>query len=314
MILSKTAKVKLWAANMQRLLDLGYIGKRGDIIDVNIEHLSDGCYSDIEVACDICGNCRMLKYKDYNKSMKNMGYYVCPKCSPKKIEDVNLKKYGVKSALQVDTVKEKIKNTLTERYGVDNAAKSEILKEKARLTNLERYGVLYPSQSSEVRVKVNEAYYKNSTQKASKQQLYLCGLYNGELNYPTKYYSADICFPEENLIIEYDGSGHELNVKFGKITKEEHLQKEITRFSILKREGYKQIHIISKTDKLPTDSILLQMLSMAREYFNTTAHTWVNFDIDNSKIVNAENKEVGGIFFDYGKLHKIKEIPNDSNA
>jgi very-short-patch-repair endonuclease len=308
MILSKTAKVKLWARNMQHLLDLGYIGNKGDIIDVNIEHLSDGCYSEIEVACDICGNQRMLKYKDYNKSVKNMGYYACPKCAPKKIEDVNLKRYGVKSASQIDTVKEKIKSTLVERYGVDNAAKSEKIKEKARLTNLERYGVLYPSQSPEVRAKVNESFYKNGTQKTSKQQLYLCNLYGGKLNYPTKYYSADICFPEENLIIEYDGSGHELNVKFGRITKEEQLQKEITRFSILRREGYKQMRIISLHDKIPSDNVLFEMLAIAKKYFDTTSHSWINFDIDNSIIINAENKKDGGAHFDYGELHIIKDV------
>lgn len=307
MILSKTAKVKLWVTNMRHLLNLGYTGKKGDTIDVNVEHLSDGCHSEIEVACDICGKRRMLKYRDYNKSVKNMGYYTCTKCAPKKIKDVNLKRYGVESASQTEDIKQKMKKTTIERFGVDNAMKSEEIKKRLCATNLERYGVLYPSQSPEIRTKAKKSFYKNNTQKSSKQQRYLCNLFNGKLNYPIEYYSADICFLEEKLIIEYDGSGHDLNVRFGRITEEEYLQEEIMRFNIIKREGYKQMRIISQKDLLPSDQILLQMLSIARDYFSSTSHSWINFDIDNSRMINAENKDTNGVFIDYGELRKIKE-------
>ena len=150
--------------------------------------------------------------------------------------------------------------------------------------------------------------YKNNTQKTSKQQFYLHNLYGGELNYPIKYYDVDICLLDEKIAIEYDGSGHELNVKLGRMTQEEFNQKETIRNIIIKKEGYKQIRIISSKDLLPSDKILLKMLSIAKEYFNTTSHTWVNFDIDNSRIINAENKDINGVFINYGELRKIKEI------
>ena len=308
MILSKTAEVKLWAKNMQYFLDLGYKGKKGDIINVNIEHLTDYSYSKIEVLCDICNKHKTVVYRDYRRSIKETGSYVCKDCISKKSAQTNMKRYGTKVASQNEEIKEKMKKTIIERCGVDNAMKNEEIKERLCETNLKKRGVPYPSQSKEVRNKINESFYRNNTQKVSKQQLYLHHILGGELNYPIEYYSSDICFPTDKLIIEYDGSGHELNIKFGRITEEEHLQKEIIRFNTLKRNGYKQIHIISKHDFLPSNDVLFQMLSIAKKYFNTTSHTWINFDIDNLIMINAENKDIGGEHFDYGELRKIKSV------
>ena len=144
--------------------------------------------------------------------------------------------------------------------------------------------------------------------KSSRQQQYLCNLYNGILNYPFKCFALDIFLPEDKLDIEFDGSGHKMSVFLGGISEKDFHMKEIYRNIAIKKEGYKQMRIISSKDLLPSDQILHQMLSVAREYFNTTSHTWINFDIDNSIMINAENKDVGGIFFDYGQLRKIKEI------
>lgn len=310
-ITSKTAKVKLWAKNMQYLSEFGYIGNKGDIIDVNVEHLSYRCRSEIEVLCDICGEHKIVRYCDYYRSVKNTGSYVCQKCISEKASITNLKKYGYKSPSQNEVVKEKMKKTIMERFGVDNAMKSDEIKKKLCATNLKRHGVLYPSQSKEIRNKMNETYYKNGTQKASRQQMYLHSVLGGELNYPIKHYSADICLPEEKLVIEYDGSGHELNVKMGRITQEEHIQKEIMRFSILKREGYKQMRIISAYDKLPQDSMLFKILETTRKYFSTyPQHSWIEFNIDTSSLRSAEHKD--GIYYNFGKLRIIKDSDLDT--
>ena len=107
-IISKTAKVKLWAKNMQYLSKFGYAGNKGDIIDVKIEHLSYRCRSEIEVLCDICGEYKIVKYCDYCRSIENTGSYVCKKCISKKASVTNLKKYGCKSPSQNEVVKETI--------------------------------------------------------------------------------------------------------------------------------------------------------------------------------------------------------------
>ena len=64
--------------------------------------------------------------------------------------------------------------------------------------------------------------------------------------------------------------------------------------------------IISSKDLLPSDEILLQMLSDAKQYFSDYQnHSWIEFDIDNSVIRNAENKN--GVSYDFGKLRKINK-------
>lgn len=177
---------------------------------------------------------------------------------------------------------------------------------KTHQTTYDRLGYYYASQSPEVKEKINKTLCRYSNQKTSRQQLYLHSLYGGELNYPIKYYSADICFPEEKFEIEVDCGGHDLNVKTGRMTQEEFDKREIIRNDLIKKEGYKQMRIISIKDKLPSDIILLKMLKESREYFKKHPnHSWIEFNIDTSSLRNAECKN--GIAYNFGDLRKIKE-------
>ena len=125
------------------------------------------------------------------------------------------------------------------------------------------------------------------------------------MNFPVKYYNADIYLSNDNIIVEYDGGGHMLNVITGHETIEEYKRKEMIRYNVVKREGYRQMHITSKIDLLPSDDILLQMLEEARQYFaKYPNHFWIEYDIANSVVRNADYKN--GIFFDYGVLRKVK--------
>ena len=214
-------------------------------------------------------------------------------------------KYGVEHPFHLDSVKDKYKNTIHDKYGVDNISYSDEIKEKKRQASLERYGTEYTLQSKEIRERIAQTWFNNNSQKTSQQQEYLNSLYNGILNYPISSLSADIFLQDDGIDIEYDGGGHNMCVKLGTITQEEFDCKEMIRNYVIKNEGYKQIRIISSKDYLPSDEILLQMLEQAKEYFNKTSHTWVEYNIDTSLMRNAENKE--GVFFDYGNLRKIKK-------
>ena len=283
-IISKTAKVRLWGNNMAHLLALGYEGKRGDIIDINIEHLPINSHSEVEILCDMCNKNKMTApYKRYNTVVKNTGSYVCKECSPMKI-----------------------KQTFLRKYGVEHIAKLQNIKDKKAKTNIERYGVVTPFQSPEVREKMSKTLYANSSQKVSRQQQYINNVYQGILNFPIKYYNADIYLSNDNLTIEYDGGFHLGNVIIGRETMEEHMQKEIIRNNIIKREGYKQMRIISTKDKSPFDQVLLEMLDYARNYFsNYPKHSWIEFNIDTSTVRNAEHRE--GIPYSYGSLRTIRD-------
>lgn len=223
-----------------------------------------------------------------------------------KIKSTNLEKYGHVSYTGTDEYKKKFKETCLRKYGVDNFSRSNEIKEKTRRTNLKRYGVENPSSCEDIKEKRRLTFYVNQTAISSIQQRYINELYKGELNYNVKHYSIDVCLLDEMIAIEYDGSGHTMGVKRGNMSQEEFEHKEMKRFYTVKREGYKQIRIISSKDYLPSDEILLQILDQAKEYFNTTNHTWIEYNIDTSTMRNAENKE--GVYYEYGKLRKIKKV------
>lgn len=96
-----------------------------------------------------------------------------------------------------------------------------------------------------------------------------------------------------------------VNVKLGNMTSEDFNQKEIVRFCQIKRSGINQIHLISSTDKLPSDEVLLHILELSKRYFNTTNHTWIEWYFDEMKYRNADNIDCK--FFDFGELHRLSQ-------
>lgn len=237
--------------------------------------------------------------KDYRKQFINKAF------------ETFREKTGYDYPSQSPEVREKIIQSYIDHYGADNPQLSCDVREQTKQTCIERYGYETPLQSAEIKEKISQTSHKNGTVPTSKQQLYLFNLYklidsSVRLNYPILHFNADICFIEEKLDIELDCGGHNLSVKIGQLTQEEFDQKEIIRDRVIKNEGYKIIRIKSKTNKLPHDQILLHMLFEAKQYFyEYPNHSWIEFDIDNSAIYNAEHND--GILYDYGELRTIKD-------
>lgn len=229
-----------------------------------------------------------------------------------KTKMTNLAKYGFENVMQCDEIKQKVEATMLEKYGVKNPFQSEEIKEKIKKTNLEKYGYENAGQSPIIREKMNKTLYYNSTQKTSSQQRYIANLLNGILNYPLKKYSLDIYMPNEQIDVEIDFGGHDLNVKLGKTTQEEFNKHEMIREKIIRSQGIKIIRIISPKDKMPSDQKILQMYEFAKEYFNT-GHTWINFYIEDGKYRNAENPSDSGAFYDFGELRNGKNLPKFTN-
>ena len=281
-------------------------------IIVKIEDLQTGSHAKVDVLCDYCQkNIITMPYKNYHNRRKIITKDACKDCSRLKLYESNLVLYNVKNASQSDEVKKRMAVTNIKKYGGIAPASNKNIRDKMKESSLRHYGVENPMQCKEVREKLALVLCSNGTHKTSRQQNYLFNLYKKDeearMNYPISYYAADICLLEEKLVIEYDGGGHDLRVTLGQLTQEEFNQKEIIRNNIIKREGYKQIRIISSKDLLPTDSILFQMLSEAKQYFSETSHSWVCYDIDNSRMMNATNKDTNGIPYDFGTLRRIKD-------
>jgi hypothetical protein len=151
------------------------------------------------------------------------------------------------------------------------------------------------------KIKRRNTLYKNGTAPCSRQQKYLHKLYGGELNYPIDKCSLDIAFPSEMIYVEYNGSGHNLQVKFNSISETEFNQIENDRFLFLKIEGYKCIYVCSQKDFLPSDNVLINILNLGKNILSNNNLFYVIFDIDNSKIVTSQYERD----YNYGKLRKI---------
>lgn len=326
-ILTKEVEVIPSGRSFKYYKDLGYDVKCRKPLMVKIEDLSGGSNVKIQYLCDYCQKeVITMVYADYVRRIKEVDKMACRDCFMKKVEDTVLLRYGTTSYAKTDECQEKMKNSIMLKYGVEHYSQTQEYKEKWLNTCKEKYGenyrkkfankafetfrkktgYNYPSQSPEVREKVMQSFYRNTSQKTSKQQQYINNLYQGILNFPIKYYNADIYLPNDNMIVEYDGGGHLLNVIIGKETIEEYNYKETVRYNVIKKEGYKQMRIITSKDAIPSDEILLQMLSEAKQYFfKYPNHSWIKYDIDKSIVCNAEHKN--GISYNYGKLRKIKD-------
>lgn len=217
-----------------------------------------------------------------------------------------LEKYNVNHIMQNKEVQEKSKATMMKNWGVEHPFQSVEIMKKIADTNIERYGFSNAMSSTIIKAKVRKTLYENGNAPCSSQQRHIHSLIGGELNFPHNGSSLDIAFPDENIYLEYNGGGHELQVKFGNVSPEDFKKKEKNRWFALYRKGWKQIEVTSKKDYLPLDEIILEMLEYAKSYLNT-GHSWIRFNIDEGTVDCSQYK----INYDFGvtKIHRnIKKI------
>lgn len=308
--------------------NLGYNWLKGESITVPICDLQIHSNIPVQCICDYCSNEFMMTYNSYNRAMNSIVQKLsCEKCGNIKQSEVLMITYGVTNISQIpgvtekkiqtniskygmlytqtDECKQKVINTNIQKYGIPFHALNDEVQQKKINTNISRYGASNPFGNSKVKEKITNTKYKNGLVATSKQQEYICNLYHMKLNYPIKKWNVDMIDLENRLVTEFDGGGHFLQVKLGSMTLEDFKQRERVRELMIKREGYKMMRIISRKDYLPSDAVLLQMLSITTQYFSDfPQHSWIKFDIDNGIVRNTENMD--GVLFDYGKLRKIK--------
>lgn len=128
----------------------------------------------------------------------------------------------------------------------------------------------------------NKTMYENGKCACSRQQKHLFDLIGGELNKLYENFWLDIYFEEQKIYVEWDGSGHDICVKYGKISEYDFKIKEIKRYKILKANGLKEIRILCRSDIMPADEVLLSIKDFGfcvLEFYNH-----IIFDIDNNLI------------------------------
>jgi len=112
MLLTKKALIR-WNPRIKKwYVDKGYIyTKMQDEFEVKIEDLSDGSNASVEVECDNCGEILLMRWCDYNKSVRNNYKYYCQKCA--------LKLFGTEKS-----IKTKLEKSISfEKWCCDNLSK-----------------------------------------------------------------------------------------------------------------------------------------------------------------------------------------------
>ena len=286
--------------------------KVGTIIKVKVDDLPRYSELLIRFLCDYCG-------KEFNKTARN--YFntkvkdlpiktdCCDECRQIKLHECNMLTKGCKTPFCDSNFQQENEERLLNKYGFINAFQVPEFQEKMRKTLMEKYGVPYIMQNKEILERARLTLLKNGNIPCSTQQKYLYKLFGGELNYLLKNINLDIAYPEEKLYIEYDGSGHNLNVKCNNITQDEFNKKERNRRYALYRSGWKEIRIVSKKDNFPSDKVLLQMIQYAREYLNT-GHSYIRFDLDEGTVTSSQFIKP----YDYGKLKRMRSDSKSQEA
>lgn len=233
--------------------------KRFDKIKIPVDWLGETSKIEILCKCDYCGKIFYKAYGELIVGRKTIQKDSCNDCKYKKIEEVNLLKYGVKTNLVLQENKEKTKQTILKKYGVLNVMQNEKIRKKQQQALFKKYGVTTPILNPQIREKIVNTYIKKYGKNrisvnglyiingvfCSKAQKTICDYFNFEINYMIGPYYVDGF--KDNIIIEYNGGGHDLALKQGKISEEKFNLKEKERIKFLNK-NYSILIIENKKD------------------------------------------------------------------
>lgn len=308
MIPEQDVKIHICNSNIRYYKNLGYNVVNGQDCSIQAKDLPKKCNTKIKVICDYCKTEFLCSNNTLNRNIQYVNKHACKHCQRKKMEDVMIKKYGTDNPSHVQSIndkrkqtciekygteyqisstytRQKIINVMNNKYGVDNPLYNTDIEQKSRQTCFERYGVLYPFQNKDILkqtrmtqiLKYGTCLFSNKT---SQQQRHICKLYKAVLNYPIGKYYVDMFLEEYNIFVEYDGGGHNLSVKLNNISQEDFDQRETYRSEYIRNCGYKEFRIISQTDKLPSDDILIQIKNKGIKILQT--YQIYKYNIDNN--------------------------------
>lgn len=238
----------------------------------------------LDFICDCCGCKFQRKAQNYYQRVfktNNLSTY-CDKCCLEASKETMLEKYGVEYGGQVNGSIKKREETCMQKYGVTHALKTELSKNKSKLTCTSKYGVDSFSKTNEFRKQAKEYFKKSNIISCSKQQKHIADILNIPTNIYFHGYYLDMVY-NDNIDIEYDGSGHNLSVKHGDLSQEDFDKRERKRYAVIHSYGMKTITILgNERDILPKDEILLKDILNGIECLNNSNN--LSYIIDYTKI------------------------------
>lgn len=296
--------IEINGASKRLYLDKGYTYKKGEPLYVRAEDLTPGSDKEILVECDYCGKKYYTTYHSYYNGTLNgvIKKCACDECLSQKIKECNLVKYGVESTAQLPPVREKYINTCLERYGVINANQTDFVKQKKINKSLEKYGTINVFQADEIKEKskqtIRDKYgvdnimhlpeirkkchsaleYVNG-RPVSKEQKRIAKLFGGELNAIIDKYRADILL-DDMLIVEYDSTGHGLEVQIGRISLDDYNEREDKRIDFMLGKGYKIIRFVHMSKTKISDEHYLDILDKSKLILKNQSYITYDFDME----------------------------------
>lgn len=196
----------------------------------------------------------------------------------------NRVKYGVDYPMQTKEFQEQFKKTSYEKYGVRRPTQNLEIQNKVKSTNIKRYGYENPTQNPDILAKSINSRYLYGTATCSKQQHELYENIGGKLNFPCNNFIIDIAYPEEKIAVEWDGSGHNLSVKLGKISQQEFNRNENFRRKILFENDWRIITFVTKKDIIPSSENIKKIINYCLDYIHNGGHS-IYIMVDNNEIV-----------------------------
>ena len=285
MLLSKYVYVIMNGKNCSYYKKLGYKFHRMDKVKVKIDDLQKESNQLVLVKCEKCGKERYIQYFQHNRHSDGKDY--CDQCKAERSKKTNIKKYGCENVFQNKEIRDRQNKTVEEKYGCENVFSCDFIKDKIKQTNKEKYGVENPMQNDEIKEKSQknqrESMMKNGTQQCSKQQEYIANVLGYEINYLFDNLWLDGFYEKKNIYFEYNGSGHDIAVKYHKISPEQFKEKEIKRYKFLKTKGLKEIIFVSKKDIVLLSNILIEMEAFCDSLFQK-GFNFVEINFDNNTI------------------------------
>lgn len=152
MLLTEKIEIKIVYKNIEYFKNLGFEVKNGETININIKNLSSNSHLKVNVKCDICGEEKEIKYREYINQNNIHNFDTCKKCSQIKNKITNKEKYGVEFITQSKDIINKIKTTKIKKYGNLNNI------EKIKKTNFEKYGVEHFGNRKQCKTTIKEKY------------------------------------------------------------------------------------------------------------------------------------------------------------
>jgi len=226
-----------------------YIDEYGEVMDEDEDPLLADAYnynSDEPIA--LVGTCETL----FLKTGVNHSIYQCDQCGTKFL-DYN-------------------------QYYSNNRYESKLLNKK----NLDVCSSCYEDIKREFFkdniIEASSSLFSEGSIGTSKQQKHICNLLDGQLNIRIGNFFVDILI--DNIVVEYDGSGHWLGTYFKNKTISEIDSEDNKRDKYLNSLGYKVLRIVSEKDYLPSDKDILTLFNSAKESFKTRDQVKVNVNKD----------------------------------